>query len=91
MNREAAIIGTPAYTVFAGHLPSVDRKLIELGRLAQLRTLESIRDLRLVKKPKQGILKNEGLVRFFVDQLERANSVVLERRTRARGWSRSRG
>lgn len=37
MNREAALLGTPTYTVFAGHLAAVDSELIRLGLLRDLR------------------------------------------------------
>lgn len=36
MNREAVALGTPVWTVFAGHLGSVDRKLIADGLLHRL-------------------------------------------------------
>lgn len=38
MNREAALLGTPTYTVFAGKLAAVDAELIRLGLLHDLRT-----------------------------------------------------
>lgn len=37
MCREAALLGVPAYTVFAGRLAAVDRRLIEEGLLHDLR------------------------------------------------------
>src|SRR6187397_1128812 len=37
MNREAAALGTPAYTTFSGRLGAVDEQLIREGRLTQLR------------------------------------------------------
>jgi predicted glycosyltransferase len=37
MSRESAVLGTPTYTVFAARLPAVDRELIRLGRLRDLR------------------------------------------------------
>ena len=37
MNREAAVLGTPAYTVFKGKLGAVDRYLIDAGRLVQIK------------------------------------------------------
>jgi hypothetical protein len=37
MTREAAVLGTPTYTVFAGRLAAVDGELIRLGRLHDLR------------------------------------------------------
>ena len=47
MNREAAALGTPVYTTFAGHLGAVDEALIRDGRL---RTLTSPDDLDLRKR-----------------------------------------
>ena len=41
MNREAALLGTPAYTVFAGKLAMVDAELIRLGLLHDLRSIEA--------------------------------------------------
>jgi predicted glycosyltransferase len=37
MTREAALLGTPTYTVFAGALGAVDAELIRLGKLHDLR------------------------------------------------------
>jgi uncharacterized protein len=48
MNRESAILGTPTYTVFAGKLAAVDRELMRIGRLRDLR--EPGTSLDLVKK-----------------------------------------
>ena len=36
MNREAAALGTPAYTIFSGELGALDRRLIADGRLRRL-------------------------------------------------------
>jgi predicted glycosyltransferase len=38
MSREAALLGTPAYTVFAGRLAAVDAELIRTGKLIDLRS-----------------------------------------------------
>jgi predicted glycosyltransferase len=48
MSREAAILGTRAYTVFAGKLAAVDRELIRLGWLFDLR--QGGTELRFEKK-----------------------------------------
>jgi uncharacterized protein len=37
MNREAALLGTPTYTLFAGRLAAVDRALLDLGAMHDLR------------------------------------------------------
>lgn len=36
MNREAAVLGTPVYTLFKGKLGSVDQYLIQQGRMTQI-------------------------------------------------------
>ena len=47
MNREAAALGVPAYTTFAGRLGAVDDELVREGRLERL---ESVDALRLEKR-----------------------------------------
>jgi predicted glycosyltransferase len=47
MNREAAVLGTPAYTIFAGKIGAVDRYLLELGLLHRV---EKPDDIVVVKK-----------------------------------------
>ena len=42
MNREAAALGVPAYTTFAGRLGAVDEKLIDQQRLRVLTSVESV-------------------------------------------------
>ncbi len=46
MNREAALLGTPTYSVFAGPTAAVDRWLVETGRLRILHTVAEIAQLR---------------------------------------------
>jgi predicted glycosyltransferase len=41
MNREAALLGTPTYTVFAGKLAAVDAELIRRGYLTDLRAADA--------------------------------------------------
>jgi len=42
MNREAAALGTPVYTTFAGRLGAVDEKLLAEGRLLRLEHADDI-------------------------------------------------
>lgn len=51
MNREAAALGVPVYTTFAGKLGGVDERLIAEGRLRLLRAAD---DLLLVKRRAEG-------------------------------------
>ena len=53
MNREAAILGTPTYTVFAGALAAVDAELIRQGRMHDLRDPED--KVEFVKKPETAV------------------------------------
>jgi uncharacterized protein len=48
MNRESAVLGTPAYTVFAGPLGAIDAELIRQGRMHDLRDPE--KSVTFVKK-----------------------------------------
>lgn len=42
MNREAALLGTPTWTTFAGELGAVDRMLIESGRMGLLERADQV-------------------------------------------------
>ena len=42
MNREAAALGTPVFSMFEGRLGGVDERLIEEGRLRMLTTVEDV-------------------------------------------------
>ncbi len=61
MNREAAILGTPVWTIFAGELPAVDRCLIGMGRMRALQAVCDIESLPLRKKNGCTMLANTGL------------------------------
>ncbi|HEX8634440.1 MAG TPA: DUF354 domain-containing protein [Pyrinomonadaceae bacterium] len=50
MNREAAALGVPAATVYAGQWAAVDEELVREGRLTRIRTPADIRALPVVKK-----------------------------------------
>jgi predicted glycosyltransferase len=63
MNREAAALGTPAYTIFGGRLGAVDEALIREGRL---RPLTNPRGLDLGKRPRSA-LRNRRDPALLVD------------------------
>jgi hypothetical protein len=73
MNREAAALGVPVYSIFRGRVGAVDRYLSERGRLV---FLESIHDLktkiRLVKRDVTAApaLKGNGALTSIVDSVE---------------------
>jgi predicted glycosyltransferase len=50
MNREAAALGVPAATVYAGRWAAVDEQLVREGRLRRISTREDLESLRVEKK-----------------------------------------
>jgi len=74
MNREAAVLGTQAYSIYAGKLAAVDRALVADGRLVLLRTAADCATLTIAKKlapassPSPQPLP-DALLRQFVDRL----------------------
>jgi predicted glycosyltransferase len=69
MNREAAVLGTPVFTIFGGELPAVDKELIAMGRLVSIRSEDDIRGMPLTKKRDGNLLKNPGLLNEMVDRI----------------------
>ncbi|HZB45057.1 MAG TPA: DUF354 domain-containing protein [Pyrinomonadaceae bacterium] len=50
MNREAAALGVPAASIYAGRWAAVDEQLVREGRLLRVSTREDVRALRAGKK-----------------------------------------
>jgi hypothetical protein len=50
MNREAAALGVPVYSIFRGKIGAVDRYLSDNGRLILLETVEDVQTKILLKK-----------------------------------------
>ena len=69
MNREAAVLGTPTYTVFKGKLGAVDQYLIDAGRMTQIFEIGDMEKIKVVGKPslRQNFVKKGGLVKQVVD------------------------
>jgi uncharacterized protein len=70
MNREAAVLGTPAWSVYAGRVAAVDRALAAAGRLTFLSNESDVDSLRITRK---GVADSpavdDALVRAFVDRI----------------------
>jgi len=65
MNREAALLGTPTWTTFAGELGAVDRMLIESGRMGVLERPEQI----VVAKRAPGYPPHEALADLVTHEI----------------------
>ncbi len=56
MNREAAALGVPVYSIFRGHVGAVDRKLSAEGRLTMIKSVEEVEtNIALQKRPRSTI------------------------------------
>lgn len=70
MNREAAVLGTPAYSVYAGKLAAVDRALVVEGKLTLLRSVEDLKALSFTKKRASPPARiDDSLLIQFVDKV----------------------
>ncbi len=69
MNREAAILGTPAYSAFCGAVPAVDLKLIEMGRMVHIEDETGIRRIALEKKRPGRMLSNPRVPKEITDAI----------------------
>jgi hypothetical protein len=58
MNREAAALGTPAATIYAGKWAAVDEMLAREGRLLRLANRADVDALRIVKKDVVAVKRN---------------------------------
>lgn len=59
MNREAVVLGTPAYTVFAGTMAGVDVELIRDGRMVELRGPADLHKLVVAKRGPRMLARDE--------------------------------
>ena len=73
MVREAAALGTPAYSVYAGELGGVDLGLEREGRLTIIRTPGDVSLVLVVPRADRNVRQVGGrLVQDFIDQAERS-------------------
>jgi predicted glycosyltransferase len=61
MNREAAVLGTPAYTVFKGKIGAVDKYLMDLGRIISIETFDDLKKIKTGKINQKNLLINAKL------------------------------
>jgi uncharacterized protein len=73
MNREAAALGVPVYSIFRGRSGAVDRQLQKEGRLTLIERLEDVQQKIRLEKRKQDVLlqqKPRKALRQIVDHVE---------------------
>src|SRR6266704_4043415 len=57
MNREAAAMGVPVYSIFRGKIGAVDRFLVDQGRLVLLETVEDVRS-KIILSRRNGVVRH---------------------------------
>lgn len=62
MNREAGVLGTPAFTLFRGKLAAADEWLMERGRLRQIQQVEELPRIALKGGPSKPLQSDIPLV-----------------------------
>ena len=84
MNREAAVLGIPAYSLFAGELGAVDVELARLGRMALISSEDELDRVVVQRRSEPELLRNDGLVDFLVEaMLDSADKRELEKDSNA--------
>lgn len=68
MNREAALLGTPAYSIFTGPVGALDEQLVGEGRLTMIATPADADSIRFVRKQSTVASPPSPRLREFVVQ-----------------------
>lgn len=72
MNREAAALGVPAFTIFAGHAAAIDEYLVRENRLQKIETADDLAKIKLQKKKglkiRRGINVKKQIVEYILQK-----------------------
>ncbi len=69
MNREAAALGTPAYTIYAGKMGSVDHYLVNSGKIILLEKKEDFSKILIRKKTEVNVEVDKKVFTFILSEL----------------------
>lgn len=72
MNREAACLGVPVYSIYAGPLGAVDRYLMTSGRLGSVRDYKDLEKISFVKTPSNSIVRKNSNTEKLLDFIIKA-------------------
>ena len=75
MIREAAVLGTPAYSIFTGQAGAVDQFLEREERLVFIRNLTDIGEIPLKRKSPNNILSSTDIASYIVDWFVSKDSI----------------
>jgi predicted glycosyltransferase len=71
MNREAAALGVPVYSIFRGTIGEIDRYLVEKGRLILIESIHDLTKITISKRsiPSQKLVTSNDSLNSIVDQI----------------------
>jgi len=72
MNREAALLGVPVYSIFSGRLGSIDAQMESDGRINFIRERSQIEDIDLISRDRSdssGVNIPDRVERFVIEQI----------------------
>jgi predicted glycosyltransferase len=78
MNREAAALGVPVYSIFRGTIGAVDKYLAAQGRLVLLESSDDVRSkIRIEKRDKSGpgMSQSKAVMNRIVDEIIRISKM----------------
>lgn len=87
MNREAAALGVPVYSIFRGHIGAVDRHLCEAGRLVLVGSPDEVEQkIRLVKRQSRSVAEStsQATLNAVVETITELAALAAERGSA--GW-----
>jgi uncharacterized protein len=71
MIREAAVMGVPAYSIFASKIGAVDRSLVESKRLKLIRNPDQVDQILMVKRQQHPFVPpSPNVLNFFLDTID---------------------
>ncbi len=71
MNREAALLGVPVFSIFGGKLGVLDKKLNEIGRLNFLRNIEDFSKIKFQKRNRDIKIIEGNVKDVFTNEIEK--------------------
>lgn len=87
MNRESALLGTPAYSIFTGPVGALDQELVRAGRLRAVRDLAGVTSIPFARKePAKRRVCNGALREFIVDHIWELGSGTTRVEADGRKW-----
>jgi predicted glycosyltransferase len=75
MNREAAALGVPVYSIFRGKIGAVDRSLQEQGRLTLIESVEDVQSKVLLRSRVKDIAPNSRPSRALQDVVDHVDAI----------------